>query len=216
MNTNTTAKPFDSGPDEFERYALEECVKRQRFDRQVSVLVMPGEHCELATQFAKIGARVIVADLAERQHDIEGRILAAGRRDEISFSPCILPAPPEGMGSDHLDIICLRRSLCILPYEEARQVVRQLLQRLKIGGKLYLSVFGMHSELSEGYAGREQTINQRFARLDSPMAEKYGISVPICLYSERDLFMLLIEAGGSVLRTATTTYGNVKAVAVRV
>jgi len=28
--------------------------------------------------------------------------------------------------------------------------------------------------------------------------------------------MLLLEAGGSVLRTMTTTYGNVKGVAVRV
>ena len=48
------------------------------------------------------------------------------------------------------------------------------------------------------------------------MAKKYGIAGPVCLYSERNLFMLLLEAGASVLRTMTTTYGNVKGVAVRV
>jgi hypothetical protein len=48
------------------------------------------------------------------------------------------------------------------------------------------------------------------------MAEKYGIKGEVCLYSERDLFMLLLDAGASVLRTMTTTYGNVKAVAVRI
>ena len=48
------------------------------------------------------------------------------------------------------------------------------------------------------------------------MAEKYGIKQKVCLYSERDLFMLLLDAGASVLRTLTTTYGNVKAVAVRI
>jgi len=48
------------------------------------------------------------------------------------------------------------------------------------------------------------------------MAKKYGLHHPVCLYSERNLFMLLVEAGGSVLRTLTTTYGNVKGIAVRV
>jgi hypothetical protein len=48
------------------------------------------------------------------------------------------------------------------------------------------------------------------------MINKYGIKSKVCLYSERNLFLLLLEAGASVLRTLTTTYGNVKAVAVRV
>ena len=48
------------------------------------------------------------------------------------------------------------------------------------------------------------------------LADKYGIAEPVCLYSERDLFLLLLESGASVLRTLTTTWGNVKGVAVRV
>jgi hypothetical protein len=48
------------------------------------------------------------------------------------------------------------------------------------------------------------------------MADKYGIDHPVCLYSERDLFLLLLESGASVLRTLTSTWGNVKGVAVRV
>jgi hypothetical protein len=39
MNNDTTANPLEPGSDENERLALEECVKRQRFDRRVSVLV---------------------------------------------------------------------------------------------------------------------------------------------------------------------------------
>ena len=49
-----------------------------------------------------------------------------------------------------------------------------------------------------------------------PWHSKYGIVGPLCLYTERNLFMLLLEAGASVLRTMTSTYGNVKGVAVRV
>ena len=48
------------------------------------------------------------------------------------------------------------------------------------------------------------------------LARNYGIHHPVCLYTERNLFMVLLEAGASVLRTLTTTYGNVKGVAVRV
>lgn len=94
--------------------------------------------------------------------------------------------------------------------------IRQLMKKLRIGGKLYISILGLHSELGEGYAGREQSIYERFARLAPPLADKYGIAEPVCLYSERDLFLLLLESGASVLRTLTTTWGNVKGVAVRV
>lgn len=216
MNNNTTANPWEVGTDELERSAQEECVKRQRLDRLVSVMVMPGNHCELAIQFARLGARVTVADEPTQQQDIEGRILAAGLRDEITYLPCALPKPPEQPAGEPFDIIFVRRSLCAAPYPEARQVVRQLLRQLKIGGKLYISVLGMHSALAEGYAGSEQPIEERFTELAPSLAKKYAIHHPVCLYTERNLFTLLLEAGGSVLRTLTTTYGNVKAVAVRV
>jgi hypothetical protein len=91
-----------------------------------------------------------------------------------------------------------------------------LLLRLRIGGKLYLSILGLHSELGQGYAGAETPIDQRFAPLSPALVKKYGIQGEVCLYTERNLFMLLLEAGASVLRTLTTTYGNVKGIAVRV
>lgn len=216
MKNNSTANPWEPGTDDLERHALGECAKRQRVDHRVSVLVMPANHCELAIQFAELGARVTVADEAAHAQDVEGRILAAGLRDEMSFAACAMPQPPENSPGEPFDIIFVRRSLCALPYPDARQVVRQLLRQLKIGGKLYVSILGLHSELSEGYVGKELAIEERFSELAPALAKKYGIPHPVCLYSERNLFMLLLEAGASVLRTMTTTYGNVKAIAVRV
>ncbi|KAB2928315.1 MAG: hypothetical protein F9K30_01715 [Dechloromonas sp.] len=137
-------------------------------------------------------------------------------RDDIAFTPFELndlPAEPPG---EPYDIIILRRGLCSMPYTQARSIVRQLLLKLKIGGKLYISILGLHSELGEGYTAGELPIEERFATLSPALASKYGIERPVCLYTERNLFMLLLEAGASVLRTLTTTYGNVKGVAVRV
>ena len=216
MSANITANPLETGADELERFALEECVKRHRFDQRVSVLILPDMRCELAIKFARLGAQVVVGDRPEVQQDIDGRILAGGLHDQISFAACTLPKLPEEFPGEPFDLILIRRGLCGLPYDEARRIVRQLLLKLKIGGKLYISVLGLHSELSDGYAASEQSIDQRFSELAPALAEKYNIRQPVCLYTERNLFMLLLEAGASVLRTLTTTYGNVKGIAVRV
>lgn len=216
MDNDSTAKPWEIATDELERSALEECVGRQRADRQVSVMVMPANRCELGIQFARLGARVVIADEPDHRQEAEERILTAGLRDEIRYAPCAVPAPPKKPWGEPFDVICVRRSLCCVPYAEARRIVRLLLRQLKIGGKLYLSVLGLHSELSDGYATKDLPIEERFSELAPNLAKKYLITSPVCLYSERDLFMLLLEGGGSVLRTLTTTYGNVKAEAVRV
>lgn len=216
MSSDTTANPFTSGNDENERLALEECVKRQRFDRRVSALILPAGRCELAMQIARLGANVTAAETPVLQRDIEGRVLAAGLSDNIAYTPGELPNVPENPPGEPFDIIVVRRGLCSMPYEQARGVVRQLLLKLKIGGKLYISILGLHSELGDGYPGGEHPIDQRFTQLSPSLAQKYGITGPVCLYSERNLFMLLLDAGASVLRTLTTTYGNVKGVAVRV
>lgn len=216
MDNNTNANPFTIGNDENERLALEECAKRQRIDHRVSVLVLPAGRCNLAGKFARLGASVTVGDDAAVRQDAEGRILAAGLRDDITFAEFDLNALPEKPPGEPYDIIVLRRGLCSMPYAHARSVVRQLMLKLKIGGKLYISILGLHSELGEGYPGGEVPIEQRFSPLAPAVARKYGITRPVCLYTERNLFMLLLEAGASVLRTLTTTYGNVKGVAVRV
>lgn len=216
MSTDTNANPFETGNDENERLALEECVKRQRIDRRVSVLIMPAGRCEQALKFARLGAQVTVADKTGMRGDVEGRILAAGLQESMRFTPACLNELPDNMPGSPYDIIFLRRGLCGMPYQDARTVVRQLLLKLRIGGKLYLSILGLHTELGEGYADAGQPVDQRFTPLAPAIAKKYGIAGPVCLYTERNLFMLLLEAGASVLRTLTTTYGNVKGVAVRV
>lgn len=216
MTTHLTANPWDTGTDELERYALEECVKRQRIDHRVSVLVVSDKRCEMAPKLANLGAQVVIVDRPEFQQEIEGRIVASGLRDQISYMAAELDALPEVFPDQPFDMIVMRRGLCGQPYEQARQIVRRLMLQLRIGGKLYVSVLGLHSELGQDYAAGNALIEQRFAPLAASLAEKYEIRQPVCLYTERNLFMLLLEAGASVLRTLTTTYGNVKGIAVRV
>lgn len=216
MKTNTTANPIAPGDDEFERLALEECIRRQRVDHQVKILVFPGGLCELAFKFARLGAEVTVADHPDQAQATTGRILAAGLSDTVHFLPWQLPEMPAAPADHLFDIVVLRRGLCSLPYSRSKQLIRDLQKLMRIGGRLFISILGLHSELGDDYPGRAQSIYERLAPLAPTMAKKYGIGHPVCLYSERDLFLLLLEAGASVLRTSTSTYGNVKAVAGRV
>ena len=216
MIADINANTFDTGVDELERFALEECTKRQHLDHSVAAMVMPASHCELAIKFARLGANVAAVDRPAKRNMIETNILASGLSDQITYAAMELPSIADDLPNEPYDIIFIRYGLDHLVYEEARSVIRQLMKKLRIGGKLYVSILGLKSELGDGYSDAEKSVDQRFCHLPPAMIKKYGIKSKVCLYSERNLFLLMLEAGASVLRTLTTTYGNVKAVAVRV
>lgn len=216
MNTNINVNLLETGSDELERLVLEEVHKRRRFKSSVSALVIPVGCGELATEMAKLGCGVTGIDDARYESDFRERALATGKPAELEFVPGALDSLPAEIPGGPFDIVYIRRGLSSFPYAQTRQILSNLLRHLKIGGKLYVSVLGMHSELGYHYAGAESIIDRRFCPLDPAMARKYGINDPVCLYSERNLFMLLLEAGGSVLRTFTTTHGNIKGISVRV
>ena len=78
MTTNITANPLDPGNDELERYALEECLKRQRVDHRTSILIIPARRCDLAKRFARLEGSIVLANEPTCRQEIEGRIVAAG------------------------------------------------------------------------------------------------------------------------------------------
>lgn len=212
METNHNPNHHDSS-DELEQLAVRELVRRRSLNDNVSVLVVPCGHGDFALQLAAGGAQVTAMDAGKYLREIEQQCPAGTSLCVAEASLTEIPDEPPGAP---YDMIFCRRGFCRLTYAAAGQTLRNLLRKLKIGGKLYLSVLGLHSELGDDYPGAEEDITERFCPLSPQMAEKYGIHDPVCLYSERNLFVLALESGGSVLRTFTTTHGNVRAVIVRV
>lgn len=72
MTTNITANPLDPGNDELERYALEECLKRQRVDHRTSILIIPARRCDLAKRFARLEGSIVLANEPTCRQEIEG------------------------------------------------------------------------------------------------------------------------------------------------
>ncbi|HEY5764165.1 MAG TPA: methyltransferase domain-containing protein, partial [Rhodocyclaceae bacterium] len=190
--------------DEVERLAVQEVTRRQRNDDPVSVLDADCGHGTLAVRLAQAGASVTaLIDCAKGPGKTARGLIAKDL--PIAFVACRaidLTAPPAG---GPFDLIVLRRSLPFLRYAEATALLTRLNGWLKIGGKIIVSTFGVHSHFGDAYPDVEKPVQKRFAPLPDELARQYGIAGPICLYSERDLFILVFESGIGVLRSFTTT-----------
>ena len=205
--------------DELEQLALLEAGKKSRAGAPVAMLQVDCGNALLGLRLAKNGATVLAVDSDPATGlPLKEAALALGVTQNFRYqiwdaSHCLDTTPLPGAP---FDIVACPHSLSHLAYTHAHTLLRRLALMTKIGGKLFISAYGLHSELGEDYAGESERVRDRFSALSPSIADKYGIHQPVCLYSERDLFLLIFEAGLSVVKTFTTTHGNVRAIAVRV
>lgn len=212
--------------DEIEQALMTETVKRVRLTNPVSALDVDCGDGRIGVSMAKQGAHVLVTHPNPATEDY---LLAKTHEAEVSgmvhFKALDLSAghgSPNAWDWKHqlpgapFDLVACLHTLHFLPYVEAKQFLRHLIAQTRIGGKIFLSALGMLSELGDTYPHRDQFIASRFSPLGKTMSDKYDIYRPVCLYSERDLFLMMFESGIGVLKSWTTTHGTVKAIGVRV
>jgi hypothetical protein len=194
---------------ELDQWALAEVEKRQRSGEVVHALLIGVGAEAQARRMAALGARVVLLSDLEEEAQVNVLRRPAALFDALAESDEALPLQP-------FDIVLCQRALSALPYAEARRRVRRLLGRLKIGGKLFVSLYGIHSDLGDHYTDGGKLVCDRFAVVAPDLAQRYGIDGPVCLYSERNLFMLLMECGGAVLKTSSSALGHVRGIAARI
>ncbi|MDR2624922.1 MAG: class I SAM-dependent methyltransferase [Zoogloeaceae bacterium] len=210
MNTHNTPQVAD----ELEQLVLREIALRARSNMPTCVLDLRCGEGRHSVNMAELGARVLAADAPEWSKPVKNQASAAGVGERIQFAP--IKSLPEDLPQGPFDLAFCHHGVSCLPYTAARQSLHAVLKSLRIGGKLFISAYGLHSALGENYADASAPIEQRFCKLAPALAKSYNIPEAVCLYSERNLVILLFEIGGSVLRSFTTTHGTVKAVAVKV
>lgn len=191
---------------ELDQWVLIELAKRQRSGESVTAMLIGTGAEDQAVRMAEAGAQVLLfSDHDTVQH---GGII---QLPVAAFSDTDTDLPLR-----NFDIILVQRTLASLRYGEAKTVIRSLLKQLKIGGKFFVSFYGIHSELGDHYPDGGKLVSERMAAIDPEVAKLYGINTPLCLYSERNLFSLLVEAGGAVLKTSTSVLGHVRGIAARI
>lgn len=191
---------------EVDQWVLAETAKRQRSGETVNALLLGVGADEQALRLAEQGARVCL--LSDREP--LGHLNIVQRPSTVlADTETVLPLQP-------FDLILCQRILSVHPYADARKTVRNLLGRLKIGGKFFISLYGIHSELGDHYTDGGKLVCDRMAPVAPELAKRYNLHGPVCLYSERNLFTLLMEAGGAVLKTSSSALGHVRGVAARI
>lgn len=159
-----------------------------------------------AIRMAQRGAVVIAID----QIAASPQMLASSNVDRIVFLQMNIMSL--STLTVYADIIVCQRAIHYLPFHDAVGVVKQMKRLLAPHGKLFLSASGLFSELGSEYQGTTFSLEKRFAPISLPMQEKHGIYEPICLYSEDDLKRLLNEAGLTVEKLYSSSFGNIKSV----
>jgi len=216
MNNYFTSDDMPATIDELEHLIAREIALSVRNHNLPRVLDL---HCgdgSFAASLVEQGAEVLAADVASFKDAVLAQKLPRNAGKALKFVPLSHGEdfPPKG---EVFDLVFCHHGIYRLPYIEARRVLSRIIrQHLTIGGKLYISAYGLHSDLGEDYADADKPIDERFCPLAPAQAKSYNLKGSVCLYTERNLINLLFEAGGSVLRSFTTTHGTVKAVAVRV
>lgn len=191
---------------ELDQWALQEVIRRRRSGEPVTAAAIGVGAHDQALRMAQAGARVLLfSDLPRHSHVNIEQVPAntpIGGNDALPLEP--------------FDLMLCQRNLSSLRYEEARHQLRRIAQRLKIGGKIFISLWGIHSELGEEYADGEKLVTERHCPVASQFVERYGLPDPVCLYSERNLFSLIMEAGCAVIKTSTSALGHVRGIAARI
>lgn len=215
---------LQTSDDQLEKLALEETFKKLRFEEEVNVLIFTSDSCDLAIKFAKMGAKITLVTEPAKEKILRSLIAKENLSEAFEF----LTMKPQNNDNIsqfiHLvkhsnktfDLVFIRHFICKMNYAQAGFFLEDILHCIKIGAKLYMTTYGIHSELSQNYPHIELSVQDRFCPIAPNIAKKYDIKEPICLYSERDLILLLIETGCSVLRSWISSYGNVQSVAVRI
>jgi hypothetical protein len=114
---------------------------------------------------------------------------------------------------DSISLLHSQRFIHYLTFEEARDLLSLLAERMAPSGRAFISASGLYSELGDDYPDRDVALEDRYSKLSPTMAERHDIRDPVCLYAKEDMERLLSESGFQLREFLPSDFGNVKAIA---
>lgn len=160
-------------------------------------------------RMAVLGAMVQAVDIEDRAEGIRTScdVLQVPRAC-VRFARMGL----EGISSldGSFDVIVCQRMIHYVRWQVALQGLKDLARKARPKARLYLSASGLPSELAQGYLDADRPVEERFAFLSIPMADKHHIYHPVCLYAQDELVALAELAGWKVERAFVSAFGNIK------
>jgi hypothetical protein len=155
-------------------------------------------------RIAALGVQVIAIDI----HDFSSSLESC--HPNVSFIQAdIKTLPKVGFPGEATDIV-LQRTLHYLRYTEALELLEYVHRHTS--GTLFISVTGIHSDIGEYLEIQNQPLEGRWSLVTDEGQLKFGITKPVCLYTEKEFEGLLLQAGWKVDELWVSAFNNLKAV----
>jgi len=140
---------------------------------------------------------------------------ALGILDKIHFiNKDITELIGEDLPTD-ITIAISQRTLHHIKYQYAKNILELVCNKMISGGKLFASVSGINSNLSEGYECCGSPVNSRFCEVGEVGKTTYGIAGSVCLYKQKEVLDMLEGAGLTVNNIYKSAFGNIKALCTK-
>lgn len=132
----------------------------------------------------------------------------------ISFYCSDLTKPYADLFPNIINICYSQRFVHYLTFQQARNLLYIISERMPSGSKLFISASGLHSELGTNYPDQEKPIEQRHCNLHPNVAIKHKINEKLALYTEEDLKYLVTPLGYKAASNGVTAsqFGNIKGI----
>lgn len=163
-------------------------------------------------RMALSGAKVFAVDIDDYEKQfIELRDNNNLSEEQLMFLRGNLRDVESVIGERTFEIGCLQRVIHYLPYNDALLVLKSIRNSVKV---IYISVSGLDSAIGEGYVDKDKSVTERFCHLSAESREKFFITKPICLYTEKEFRELVEVAGWKIEKVWVSAFGNIKAILI--
>jgi len=112
-----------------------------------------------------------------------------------------------------VDSIVLQRVLHYMSYRDTVRFLNRITATLSEGGKMYISLTGLDSQIARGYDVKNAPIESRMGNIAEQEQQDFNISEPVCLYSLGEAQSLIESIEGiRIERIWVSQFGNIKIV----
>jgi len=151
---------------------------------------------DLSTHFKRVGE---VLDISGKLHFMQKDIIDLRGKD--------LPID--------ITVVISQRTLHHLRYEHAKNILELVYSKMISGGKVFTSISGINSKLSDGYECSGSPVADRFCEVGEVGKTTYSIRGKVCLYKKKEVLDMLEGVGLRVDDIYKSAFGNIKAICTK-
>ena len=114
-----------------------------------------------------------------------------------------------------------QRTLHHLPYQDTKNILQAVHNKMIVNGKMFLSVSGLESKLAEGIGGAlgyecaDSPVAERFCQVGEVGKSVYSINGNVCLYKQKEVVDMLEGAGLVIDKVHISAFGNIKLICTK-